>query len=246
MRLHLARGFSLAATLAFLAAPSVTFADSFQIKGYNTGTFVGPGASTPAMPWTVTSLANGGSQFTWGKANSGNDSPNSLKYTPINYDAGTQFDTLTNTPIQLGELSYYNGITALGSTVDSVDLIVSLTLTVPNVGLTTYDFAFEMLTRTNPAPDDVTFVSPTTSTTFNVDGVDYTLKLLGFSDTGGEPFRDAFLSQGENMTSTTGLWAEVTAAVPAVPEPASIAIVAVAGAFGLAHAARRRRNASPD
>lgn len=218
MKTRLLRYFGCAAALALLFSPLVGHAAPIQIKGYNTATFKMPGSNAThqggSQPWDINSVNPGGSKFTWGEAST---SRNYLEFKPLNATSGNQFNTFTDTPIKLGTLDYFNGITVSGSNVDHVDLIVSLTLTIPNVGLTAYDFKFQMLSRVNPDPDDVTFATAFADTSFNVGGVDYTLKLLGFSATGGEPFREAFLSQGEGKKASTGLWAMVTAVPPPRP-----------------------------
>lgn len=244
----LLRGLGFAVAAALLAAPSATRAASFPITGYNTAAFKMPGTNAThqggSKPWNITTVNPGGSRFTWGKKASGSTgSRNYLEFRPNNANVGNQFNTFTDAPINLGTLDYFNGITATGSNVDHVDLIVSLTLTTPSVPTEVYDFQFQMLSRVNPDPDDVTFVSPTTSTSFTYNDVDYTLRLLGFSDD-GVVFRDAFLSRGEGVLSTTKLWAIVTAVVPppaTVPEPASVISAATAGLVGLGLLARRRR-----
>jgi hypothetical protein len=79
----------------------------------------------------------------------------------------------------------------------------------------------------NGCADSVTVTSNNTSETFTVNGVQYTLDILGFSQDGGSTITNQFLTI-ENEDNTAGLFADVRAATQQVPEPGSLALVGLA------------------
>jgi len=91
----------------------------------------------------------------------------------------------------------------------------------------------------NGCADHVTVTNSNSSQTFTVNGVQYTLSFLGFSQDGGITTTPDFLTI-ENDVNLAGLYASVTTAqVPTAPEPGSLALVGLA-ALGVAGALRRR------
>jgi hypothetical protein len=76
--------------------------------------------------------------------------------------------------------------------------------------------------------DKVTVTSNIASENFLVNGIEYTLDILGFSQNGGTTITNQFLTV-ENQNNVAGLFASVTAVnPPEVPEPGSLALVGLA------------------
>lgn len=90
----------------------------------------------------------------------------------------------------------------------------------------------------NGCADRVTVTSITGGDTFLVNGVTYTLSFVGFSQNLGTSFANQFFTE-ENNVNTAGLFAEVMATTPTVPEPGSLALIGLA-VLGAAGALRRK------
>ncbi len=153
----------------------------------------------------------------------------------------------------VGQLQHYNyavSNAALGAT-----LRISLMFSQPAI-TSSFDFYFDveetpnreaLVPITDPVNDDfVTIPEAMASNTFTVDGISYTLELLGFGDTLGN-YVDAFRTT-ETRTSSTLLWARIVTDPPPtegpptdpVPEPSSITLLGL-GMLGLFGVNRRRR-----
>ena len=76
-----------------------------------------------------------------------------------------------------------------------------------------------------------------TSDTFNFDGVDYTLMLMGFSSDGGNTFVSEFDSPEESIAEAM-LYAQIRA--KSIPEPTTIAGLGLVGVY-LAGSFKKRR-----
>lgn len=75
--------------------------------------------------------------------------------------------------------------------------------------------------------DRVTVTSNAASQVFNIDGVLYTLDILGFSQDGGTTISNQFLTV-ENQNNVAGLYAIVRAVENQIPEPGTLALVGLA------------------
>jgi len=234
----LLRGACLAATLAFLAPPSVTRADTtYPFEGTTKGVF-------------DPNSGGAGNFITWGST-TGNNQQSSLTYTGESFNI-TNVGANPSALFLVGGLAFYDGNVVKGTGDISVDLTIALNLIQPdgagNPSLETQTLGVTLKTN---GDGTLTLGSGFRDLEFPAGGVNYTLSELGWSSssTSFVALTDSKLSVTKGSTGHAYLWAKVSAVPvssndpPAVPEPASIAVVAVAGLLGFAHAARRRRAA---
>ncbi|MDZ8053530.1 MAG: THxN family PEP-CTERM protein [Aulosira sp. ZfuVER01] len=137
---------------------------------------------------------------------------------------------------QIGTLKHYNNAIAGGSAASQVDFDLALNFSNPSVSTQPFKFSFGIdetpnSGNVNDCPyystavcsDKISFSTLPNLNTFNVAGVDYTLQLLGFSETPNGTPTNYFISQ-EGGTSLANLYAKITVATPStqsVPEPSS-------------------------
>jgi len=203
----------------------------------------------------VYSVANGDdgglATFNWGEGGSypATSFDNQFTFDGIGSD-GAPFDPLWSTVDEeaflLGNFSYRNGSTSNSFGIDGVDLMIELAIMDPVEVISTYDFGFSIVNTPNdtgnPVTDgDIVIASSVLSdVTFNYDGIDYTLELLGFSSDGGQTVRTDF-SSPEGATVEAGIYGRITAADtpnPAVPEPGTWMLITV-GLSGLVFVRRK-------
>lgn len=151
--------------------------------------------------------------------------------------------------ILLGSLRHFNNPVNAGSSLSNVDLNLTLSFGLP---IPVQNFSFKLAIdetsnageasacryfSTVPCSDQISWTDTTSTNTFSVSGVDYTLQLLGFTNGLGSAPINQFISQ-EGGTNQTFLYGKVVRS-EAVPEPTTMAGLALAGG-GLA-ALRRRK-----
>lgn len=140
-------------------------------------------------------------------------------------------------PFQVGLLRHFNEPIAVGSNATSVNLSISLLFTDPAI-VGSFDFTMNIneTPNTDVPPDDfIYFSSPSAPQSYVVDGIEYTLELLGFGDN-WDNLTTQFQSP-EGQTNETILWGRITA-TPVVPAPAAILLSALG--TGLVGWLRRR------
>ncbi|MGB3508525.1 MAG: choice-of-anchor K domain-containing protein [Microcoleaceae cyanobacterium] len=154
----------------------------------------------------------------------------------VQYD-GLGFSTDLDTLFAVGDLTYRNGAVSTSSHNFEGDfpLEVELSFTNPfnNAENFNYTFNIEQTLNTTGDPvldgDILTFYpNGLTSDAFNFSGVDYTLKLAGFSSDGGNTFVSVFNSP-EDSVANAKLYAEIIQAD--VPEPTTIVALGLLGIY---------------
>ncbi|HEX5488612.1 MAG TPA: THxN family PEP-CTERM protein [Rhodanobacteraceae bacterium] len=160
---------------------------------------------------------------------------------PINGD--------TEVPFDLGTLTHFNFEVTIPTT-STTDLafgfdIFGQTLNfgfslgideTPNGG-NAANCAFQpVLTRS--CPDQITFPNAFSTTSFEHDGLIYTLKLLGFGPD-ADHIQNGFITQ-EDQANTTDLWAVITTQRIGVPEPNGLLLMAL-GLLALGGTVQLRR-----
>ncbi|MFB2938460.1 choice-of-anchor K domain-containing protein [Aerosakkonemataceae cyanobacterium BLCC-F154] len=144
---------------------------------------------------------------------------------------GIDFNTNTNTVFNLGKLYYRNGSTLIDTNFNGdFPLYLSLSLTLPLNNTESFEFLFNIFNTPNTTGNEVLdgdilqfATAGNTSHSFNHEGVEYTLKLIGFSTDGGETITNEFNSP-ERSTAKASLFGKITVAPPpaAIPEPSVI------------------------
>lgn len=213
--------------LATASVQAVTF------DGTSSGTFqnpVGPGGMVVSGIGTSTVLFGDGANFGTG--------PSSLSF------LGSAFSTPAETLFSLGQLTYFNGTTTVGSEMNNVDLQITLSFTSPS-GLNEI-FSYPLLITMTPnssgsAAGDADFVTlPSFSQTVFTDaGINYTLE-VGFGQfTGSGYILGNEFHVYENASATAPLVGRITENIPGVPDGGSTLLL-LGGASALIGVLRRK------
>lgn len=136
-----------------------------------------------------------------------------------------------DTPFALGTFTHYNyDILANGGTLTSVQLSVSLNLGLNSISIplnTLYDFNHNETPNiatpiNNPINNDIVTLVNNSSrvSVFDINGVSYTLTLLGFADSVNSPLFQAF-STVEQQNNSALLIGEFSRTDVLVPEPST-------------------------
>lgn len=224
----------LAATVSLTLASQ---AQAITFSGSSSGKW-----GMPANPSGSTSISsqNGGTnnRLSWGRTDCLGCTPfnNYVQYDNVSFNA--EVDTLFN----IGNLSYRNG-----STWDNFDgnfpLNLSLSLTNPFSSSRDFNFLFNIFNTSNVTGnavldgDKLRFsTAGLSSETFNYDGVDYTVELVGFSSDGGQTIVSEFNSP-ESSIARASLYGKITAFTPptqqSVPEPGTIIALSALGIYSI-------------
>ncbi|PSB34815.1 PEP-CTERM sorting domain-containing protein [Chlorogloea sp. CCALA 695] len=207
-------------------------------------TFVGDSSGTFGIPNSGTNSdavfsGIGTDTFTFG--DSVGTGPNEYSF------AGNSFSTTLDSLFQVGDFTYYNGATFVGTTVDSVPLNISFDFTDPS-GVTqafSFNFQNDSTPNTGTAEENADFVFPINSIgsqTFTVGTTEYTLALSGFSQDGGVTTVEEFrVLEGESTTA--GLFGKITTAPDSepIPEPSSVLGILALSALGGGSLLKRKR-----
>jgi len=224
---HLARGICIATIAACIAW--VPKAGAITFDGTSSGIFLNPAGGSGLV-----TTGNGTNFLTWGTG-VGGTWPSWL------YFGGTNFAGVApDQAFWLGGLSYFNGTVLSGTEAYLADFRTSLAFTNPD-GLTRiFDFNFQLINTPNTADPiasaDSVFFSPNLPTTsFNVDGIDYTLELAFWSVDDFSNMDHFSVLEGE--TASASLIGKITAInPPSVPDTGStlaLMAIAVVGVGGL-------------
>lgn len=196
----------------FTLLGTAQIASAASFEGAATATF-----GTPNPDFGVEFTGVGTSVFTTGEALSG--SSNNVYAVD-----GLSFSTTEDAQFAIADLSYTNGTTTSGSTVDTVPLDLTLDFTNPS-GLSetftfTFDFNFTPNLTGNPVLDGDTLsvMNVFSNTSFDVGGEPFTLEILGFSNDGGATIGNVF-NLPEDDTTAAQLIGQITTAPTSVTPP---------------------------
>lgn len=193
-----------------LGTAQIATAASFE--GAATATF-----GTPSPDFGVQFTGVGTNEFSTGESFAGSSSN-------IYSVDGLNFSTTEDSQFAIADLSYTNGQTTLGSTVNTVPLDLTLDFTNPS-GLSetftyTFDFNFTPNNTGNPVLDGDTLsvTDVFSNTSFDVGGESFTLEILGFSNDGGATIGNVF-NLPEDDTTTAQLIGQITTPPTPVTPP---------------------------
>ncbi|MEM1169904.1 MAG: choice-of-anchor K domain-containing protein [Cyanobacteria bacterium P01_H01_bin.35] len=160
----------------------------------------------------------------------------------VQYD-GLGFSTGVNTQFVIGDLTYQNGST-YNSFNGDFPLEINLSFTNPFNNTENLNYSFNILNTPNITGDSVLDgdklkfqANGFTSDYFNFGGVNYTVKLIGFSSDGGNTFVSEFNSP-EDSVANAMLYAQITRVD--VPEPTAIFGLGLVGVY-LAGSLKKKR-----
>jgi len=234
-------GVALTATLGIFAssASALTLASS---SGTWSNVVGGGGVVYNVTP---SDALPGEKQVRWGDPSAPVTARSGLGFTGVGL---TNFNT--DQIFEVGTLRHFNNPIPRSTAVSAVDLGITLDFSTPSVNQSfNFNFLVDETPNTPPCkypgaticPDKISFSNAVSSNSFQIDGVDYTLELLGFSNTpGGTPVNE-FISE-EDRTNSTKLFAKIT--TKSVPEPASLAGLGLLGIYFVARRQSQKVKAS--
>jgi len=223
-----------------IATTTMLFATTGKVEAI---TFAGTSSGSWGLPFVSAgaeslSSENDGTnnRLTWG---------NSVSWSFTNYVQydGLGFSADVDTLFAVGDLTYRNGST-YNSFNGDFPLEVQLSFTNPFNSAENFNYAFNIFNTFNTTGDPVLDgdklqfqANGLTNDTFNFNGVDYTLNLIGFSTDGGNTFVSEFNSP-EGSVANAKLYAQISRAD--VPEPTAVFGLGLLGVY-LAGSLKKKR-----
>jgi hypothetical protein len=238
---------ALLAGAAFAAAPALTMANPIEINLDN------PQAEFVSINGGTGQAGEGTNHITWG-----------TPYAPENptgQKSGLSFDGFSpplhvaiDQAFDLGTLTHENYSVKAGTAASGARLQFDFDIKGAHPVHQSHMFDLTIDETNNEVPisqckynsttyacaDKISFPQMQGAQSFTLDGVNYTLSLLGFGDSPDNLMHD-FITQ-ERASSSTDLWGVISAVPMAVPEPGILGMfgLGLLGIGGLAVAARRR------
>lgn len=207
----------VATTLSTCAAIAISLSGQTQAQ-----TFSGTAEGTWGQPLPGTSNTNplfsgaGTSTLSWGDPDNFGTGANVLEFMTNPFE-----DIGLNSLFKIGDLRHFNGTVLLGTSVEQVSLDLDLSTPLSLSEPFTIDFTLGNTLNTSSNPEDnadsVGFKISDTPRSFSVDGSDYRIALMGFSEDGGTSIVDK-ISTLEGESSILSLYARITE-VPQTTSP---------------------------
>lgn len=213
-------------------------AQAITIAGSSNGTWINPeaGAENPNPVFSGV----GTNIFQWGDPDGFGTGSNELSF------SGNSFSTSNDSLFKLGDLTYFNGITSIGTLINSVSLNTLINVTIPSLVEQNFTSKVKLSTTLNTgAPDldadSIFFPNRFPSPTFNLDGTLTRLEIVGFSKDGGATTFSQ-LRVFEGKSDRASLYAKFVT----VPEPSytgldMLAFSSLGGAYVLKRKLRRQK-----
>ncbi len=222
-------------------------AAAIPFSGTASGSWTGVVSTNPTDVYAVANNDHGGAAtFEWGVPSS-TPFPSGFAFDGVGSDGDPGWSAQAESPFAVGWFTYTNGSTLNSLGIEGATLNIELAFSEPEGLAGSFLFPFVITNTMNWTGDpylDRDFVTAGSSlppAAFFVDGVGYTLELLGFSSDGGANIRTDF-SSPEGATAAAGVYARITSRLPpdAVPEPgAALFLLAGMAAAALSRRARR-------
>jgi hypothetical protein len=168
-----------------------------------------------------------------------------LGFDPVNPPSGNY---APNTSFLLGNLRHYNNPIQSGTAASRVDLALLTTIAGANPIVQTFAFRFLIDETPNQTPcaypsstpcaDRISFQNLDLTSSFLLNGISYTLELIGFQTSSSGPLSTSFISQEQGI-NTIGLYARFSQSPTRVAEPGTLGLLAL-GLLAVGLVARRK------